>query len=442
MKRRCKIDMSNKSYYQRNNEKTEKKSENRANDIDIMMKSMIRVQTELAASVKKLAEMQTQQPQCVYPMFVPYSPNSNPMGNIDSVSSQTDVDERIAALQEKNKVQKENIKNYKDEIYRLREENKILKEQKGGSDIGDDALLAAEEEIGKLRETVDSLRMQVKEREQNEENEETSYNIVIMQKDEMIENLQNELEEKSALVLNLKEVSDKLVSELENREKENNIKDEEIEKWKNEFYDMEYLVQYDSKFVCKNANAFNSEFIERNLDSTVLGVVDIRDLDAINMENGKNVGDQAIEVLVDELKNTFEEEDVYRVMGSKFFVIAEKEPGALVEMQNKFKTISNSVGDQGIEISYAIVDCSLCNEYVEVMEKLDRAYRDVRKGVRQKFIDEKSKEHDTERTDKKLEERKEAEKEEIVEESSSSGILDITDSYLFNVAMDNFDDED
>ena len=140
---------------------------------------------------------------------------------------------------------------------------------------------------------------------------------------------------------------------------------------------IEHLAYFDEKVGVMNLNAFNRDFPEKNIKGSVLVMLGIRDIKAINAMHGRSTGDRVIGIVSDKLIAMYGEKNVYRIMGDQFVICLED--AIFTDIRNQILDIQQALFNENIGIAYGIVPGNECDSHGEMLEKAESAMNQMKR---------------------------------------------------------------
>lgn len=220
--------------------------------------------------------------------------------------------------------------------------------------------------------------------------EKSAFALLIDEKNNMFAQAENAIIEnesiknRSAQINAEDEKSKKLISDLKNEinilknelsEKENeklsnmvnaseneraNVSDEECKKLREEIIQLKQqinplseLAYKDMKTKILNTNAFNRDFIKKDVNEVVFTMFAVDYMRDINKIKGKKLGDFVIKSVAANLANVYGEEKCYRVSGDQFCIIL---TGDIKDAQTNMLKVKRNLNEFGISVSCTTVE--------------------------------------------------------------------------------------
>ena len=321
-----------------------------------------------------------------------------------STSLQHQLQEARDAVDKAKKELSEKESQYAKKISDIEEQkrNDIRKiEEQKRSDIAkaEDNLKAENAKAAEAVKTVESLRQEITKtaeavRQQNAENEKkiNSLNAQISdhlkkeeEKDNKISSVSQEYEKMSNDLAAAKRGCDAEKAKSERLEKDAKTIAEEKSRLKErctvmekEMEELKKLAYDDIKTRAANNNAFNRDFVKVNKDTALLAQVSISGMKIINLNYGRQAGDEAIKRVADELFTKFDKKNVYRVLGDQFLIIGS---GECSDMQGKMNAVKQELSLVQINISFGIAIGSQCTNLNQMIKMAEEKCAQMKSGI-------------------------------------------------------------
>ena len=146
-------------------------------------------------------------------------------------------------------------------------------------------------------------------------------------------------------------------------------KDEQIKK-------LENLAYRDERVGTLNNNAFNRDFPACDINKSVLIMLGIRDIKAVNAMHGRPAGDRIINMVSMRLVEMYGSDCVYRILGDQFVVILSDI--SVAEVNNQMSGLRAELFNENIGIAYGVAAGSSCSNYGEFLGNAERAMNEMK----------------------------------------------------------------